>query len=376
MFKIYRKEANTIETYSLWLANIPNIGIMKASALLNYFTTPRGIYEASQRTLQATGLPQKLIDTVVEAQKTTPEHYADILSQKDIEFVSLYSDDYPRLLKEIPEPPLGLYIKGNMPERPAVGIVGSRKCTEYGLLTATKISKFLANHGISIISGMARGIDSFAHKGALETGGHTVAVLGCGVDICYPPENLNLYRKISKTGAVISEYFPGTPSKPHHFPLRNRIISGLSYGVVVVEAGKSSGSLITADRALDQGREVFAIPGNINSSLSLGTNNLIKQGAALITHPEEILEILGLGELLPSETNNKDFPPKTDKTIFLASEEKLVYDCIAKQEMVSITIDEISSKIDIPLSKINYALTMLEIKGFVERLPGGRYTVG
>ncbi|MCL1995810.1 MAG: DNA-processing protein DprA [Defluviitaleaceae bacterium] len=358
------------KSYNLWLANVPGISIMKASALLNYFTTAQGIYEASQKSLYTTGLPQKLIDTILAAKKIAPEQYADILSKKDIKFVDLYDYDYPSLLKEIPEPPLGLYIKGSMPTTNAISIVGSRKCTEYGMLTAVKMSKYLADCGISIVSGMARGIDSFAHKGALEANGHTVAVLGCGVDICYPSENRSLYEKILKTGTIISEYFPGVPPKTHHFPLRNRIISGLSLAVLVVEAGKSSGSLITADKALDQGRDVFAVPGNITSSLSLGTNNLIKEGATLITHPEEIIEFLGLErELLrkkPKKAENNT-PP-------LAPEEKLVYDYIVAQETAPVTVDEIIAKIDIPIPQVNYALTMLELNELVERLPGGRYT--
>lgn len=212
-----------------------------------------------------------------------------------IEEISIESQDYPEQLKEIYGPPLKLYVLGNKQvlKEKSIAIVGARKATEYGKNVAMKISRQLSEKGINIISGLAVGIDSFAHLGTLQENclGKTIAVLGSGLDTIYPKENIELARQIIKAGGcLVSEYQVGTSASKLNFPQRNRIISGLSKGVLVVEAGEKSGSLITAEFALEQGREVFAIPGNINKENSKGTNNLIKQGAKLITSCEEILE--------------------------------------------------------------------------------------
>ena len=359
--------------HNLWLSNIPNITSTKATALLKFFKTPEGIYKATQKQLQATNLPPGIINQVITSQKIDPNTLAQTLHKHNITFTSLYDDPtYPTNLKEIPNPPTGLYIQGKLttiPTQNNIAIVGARKCSEYGILTAVKLAKYFATKNINVISGMAKGIDSYAHKGTLEENGTTIAVLGTGTDICYPAENRNLYQKILATGAVISEYFPGTTPMPYHFPMRNRIISGLSQGIVLVEANKNSGSLITADTALEQGRDVFAVPGNITSRLSYGTNNLIKQGATIVTHPQDVLNNLGIVETTTASHFNEEKNIKPEKN--LAPDEKLVYDCISFEPT---TVDEIYDKLSINLEKIHYALTLMEIKGVVSRLPGGRYT--
>lgn len=363
------------QNYNLWLSCIDGIGIEKASLLLKYFKTAEEIYKAKPVQLKSIKLSTNLIDNIIIAKKTPPEYYSEILSKKNINFISLYDNNYPNLLKEIHNPPLGIYILGNLPLIPYIAIVGARLCSEYGILTAIRLSKYFAKKGIGVVSGMAKGIDSYAHKGALEANGVTIAVLGCGVDQCYPKENYNLYNKINKCGAIISEYFPGTLPKPHYFPLRNRIISGISLGTVIVEADINSGSLITADWALEQGKDVFSVPGNINSRYSQGTNNLIKQGAMLITHPDDVLSALNLDEdqynILENSTAtaNNHFKDNSE-TIFLAPDEKLVYYCMSFEP---VTVDEIAIKLNIDISQIYFNLTMLELKGVIERLPGGRY---
>lgn len=359
------------QLYNIWLCNIQNINYTKATLLLKFFKTAENIYKSTQKQLIATGLHNNIIDAVSEAKKTNPQKLIDILNKKGVHFVSVYEDCYPYNLKQIDAPPLGLYIKGslsNFKNINNIAIVGARKCSEYGVLTTLRLSKYFAQKNMTVVSGMAKGIDTFAHKGAIEANGITIAVLGCGVDICYPKENNNLYEKILATGIIISEYFPETPPLPYHFPMRNRIISGICKGIVVVEANKNSGSLITADTALAQGRDVFAVPGNITSRLSYGTNNLIKQGAIILTHPQDVLNNLNITEV----PNQQNIAHDNLNEKILAPNEKLVYDCISFE---TISIDEIYDKLSLSLEELNYSLTILELKGFISRLPGGRYTI-
>ena len=216
-----------------------------------------------------------------------------------IEYIKRTEEGYPKILNNYERMPEGLYFAGSLPDPDikAAAIVGARSCSRYGSLEAEHFAKVLSQAGVQIISGMALGIDSAGHRGALDAGGKTFAVLGCGADICYPSSNARLYRRIIETGGgIISEYPPGTPALPHHFPTRNRIISGLSDAVIIIEARAKSGSLITADLALEQGKEVYALPGRVHDPLSLGCLHLLSQGAAPALSPEQILSDLGLAE--------------------------------------------------------------------------------
>ncbi len=261
---------------------------------------------------------------------------------------------YPGRLLEIPDPPENLYCIGDVKllEEPSLAVVGSRKCSEYGKQAAMKIGGEAARNNLVVVSGMAKGIDSFGHLGALKAGGKTVAVLGCGVDICYPKENRKLYEQIAAEGLIISELPPGSEPAPYTFPRRNRIISGLSMATVVVEAGTNSGALITAETAAAQGREVFAVPGNITSQYSLGTNKLLVDGARPIAVIDDIFTAMGL-------------TPAVSEALLeeLGADEQAVYSII--RENGEVTVDYICRALDKTPVFVNGIVTVLEMKGLV-----------
>lgn len=288
-----------------------------------------------------------------------------LLEKKGVNFVHHGEPDYPEALENIFDPPPGLFIRGTIfyNGSPAVAIVGSRKATSYGLTVAEKLAGDLARAGITVVSGMARGIDTAAHKGVLSAGGRTVAVLGCGVDVPYPRENSRVMEEIALSGAVVSEFPLKTIPQPWHFPVRNRIISGLSGGVVIVEAAEKSGALITADFALDQGREVLAVPGNITSYLSRGPNRLIRQGACPVQDAGDILEELGLDRLFRVEE------PSVPK-VKLSPEEDVVKKLLSVEPG---TLDQLVDSSGLPAQKVLVALTFLEMKGLARQLPGKLY---
>lgn len=353
--------------YLLWLTRIDGIGIKKQKFLLDTFGNAENIWFARPYELKYKyGINDSLVEKILLSRKISIiEKYKEELYKKGIIFISIKNKLYPSLLKEIHDPPAGIYVKGTLPsdKAPKVSIIGSRKCTEYGVHMAYKLSKDLGKNDFVIVSGMAKGIDTMAHKGAIDGNGKTIAVLGCGANICYPAENRALYESIINNGAIISEYPPDTKPIPGFFPVRNRIISGLSNATIVIEANKKSGTLITVDQALEQGRDVYAVPGNVNSKLSEGTNDLIKQGATLISTYKDVINALGIKE----EQNKENL---TNYGIDLASEEKLVYDCISFEP---ITVNNLVIKLNINLQKIQYILTMLELKEYIQRLPGQRY---
>ncbi len=281
----------------------------------------------------------------------------------DVKIVTMEDKDYPFLLKEISDPPLVLYVKGDLSSsgKYLISIVGSRKCTKYGQTVAQKFAASFARFGIIVVSGLALGIDSAAHSGAITAGGKTFAVIGSGLDRIYPASNKFLAEKIySDYGAVISEFPFGTEPKPFNFPFRNRIISGLSYATIVVEAAKKSGSLITARLAAEQGRDVFAVPGNITSKMSEGTNMLIKDGAIPITEPNDVLTYVSVFKgLFVEEAKSKKFS---------ADEEKVISVLDNSME----TLMGISEKTGISEQKLISLLTYMEVKGLIKR-NGGRY---
>ena len=291
--------------------------------------------------------------------------------------------EYPASLKLISVPPLVLYVCGEILPQDcfSIAIVGSRLASLYGIKTAERLSRELSCRGWTIISGMARGIDTAAHKGALKSGGRTIAVLGCGLDIIYPSENKKLRNEIMLQGAIISEFPLGTPPEKFNFPIRNRIISGFSLGTIVVEAAKRSGALITANYALEQGKEIFAVPGHINSSTSQGTHQILKEGAKLVENADDILEELQpiikshLKKLkqkqakdslkITEDSSHKGLMPR------LNAEEEKIYNFLSSYEAKY--IDEISKELNFPPFRVLTILSMLELKKLVKRLPGQRF---
>ena len=273
--------------------------------------------------------------------------------------IDINSDEYPRLLKEIPDPPKHLYLRGNteLLNTASVSVVGSRNATDYGKWSAEKLGELMAMNCVTVISGMAQGIDSYAHRTVLNGGGKTIAVLGNGVDICYPKTNVSLYKEILKKGLVISEYEDGQMPKKYSFPLRNRIISGLSLVTVIVEAGLKSGSLITAERAGDQGRCVYAIPGNLNRNTSFGCNKLISEGANIMISFDDVLRELDI-KINCSEKEYKD----------ISEIEKKIIGTLREQG--EMTVNDICVKTKMSASQITGIVTVLEMKGYVQTAYG------
>ncbi len=282
--------------YWIWLASIEGLGPVKKFALLNKFETAKRIYNATEKEiLKVDGMSDKIVQNMQKAKDAKLlEKYEKYILKNDIKIINISDDNYPAKLKNIYAPPITIFAKGDISllNSKSIAIVGSREPSKYGIYVAEKFSKELSKEGIAIVSGLAKGIDTFAHVGALSSFGKTIAVLGSGIDVVYPKENAKYYKEISEKGLIISEYIVGTAPESKNFPQRNRIISGLSDGVLVVEARKNSGTMITTDFALEQGKELYVIPGNITSNLSVGTNNLIKEGAKLVTDVCEILEDL------------------------------------------------------------------------------------
>ena len=311
-------------------------------------------------------LDRKIADLICEAkQEFNPDKEIEKLQKLNIGYMTMYDKVYPKILLEIPDHPAVLYIKGDIEVfgNPFLAIVGSRKFTHYGKKAAYDLSRACASVGLGIISGLALGIDAIAHKAALDGGGVTIGVLGCGLDKIYPANNLNLGREIiEKGGAVISELSPGTPPLKQNFPARNRIIAGLALGTLVVEAAEKSGALITAYQSLEYNREVMAVPGNIDSQVSKGTNLLIQKGAKLVQEPEDIFESLNI-ELKKAEERSREILPETE-------EEKVIIEILKSGEKI---IDVIVKESDINIIALNSTLSMMEMKGIVENIGGGRY---
>lgn len=292
------------------------------------------------------------------------------LTENKVKTLSVTAKDYPTNLRYIYDPPLVLYVKGEIiPEdNVAIAIVGSRRATYYGLQNATKLAYELAVKGITIISGLARGVDSAAHRGALEAKGRTIAVLGSGLNIIYPRENERLAQDIAQNGAVISEFALDTPPYRGNFPRRNRIISGLSLGVVVIEAARKSGALITVNCALEQGREVFALPGKIDSFTSRGTHDLIKHGAKLVESSEDIIEELEALKFCQAKETKAENKIKVE--LDLPEEERQIYACLSSEPM---HIDEIMCKVNLSYGKLLTSLLKLQHKKLVKELAGKVY---
>jgi DNA processing protein len=353
--------------YWVALSTLSDIGPVLSRKLLSLFKTPERIFTAGMGDLfSLEGIGINRAKNIKEfSQWELIEKQIKVLEKKGINVVTLNSSSYPEMLGEIEDAPIILYMKGDIEpqDKYAIAIVGSRKPNPYGASVAEKISEELSSIGFTIVSGMARGIDSISHKGALRMGGRTIAVLGSGPDVPYPAENKGLMDKIADSGCVISEFPPGTSPDRENFPRRNRIISGLSLGVLVVEATADSGSLITAGYALEQGREVFAIPGNITAPTSVGTNELIKKGAILTRRAEDIVE-----ELAPVL---KGFIKSKEKAkIEITDEEENLCNLLSGEPK---HVDIISRDGRLPTSKVLEILLRLELKGVVRQTTGNRF---
>jgi len=346
---------------------VRGIGSVRFQQIKNYFGDLSVAWNAPGESFKQAGLPGRAGTNFLRLRKQIDldQVYESIL-EKDIKVLTLLDDDYPRLLREIDQSPPVIYVKGTLTpaDEFAIAIVETRRVSEYGQQITRDASIYLAGHGLTIVSGLARGVDGIAHRHALEAGGRTIAVLGSGVDVIYPPEHRKLAEAISENGAVISDYPLGTQPEGVNFPPRNRIISGLSLGTIVVEAGDKSGALITADFALEQGRDVFAVPGNVLSPASRGTNRLIQNGAYAMVSPQDVLDVLNLSELESIKTARQVLP--ADKT------EARILQVMNFEPM---HIDEICNEVSLPVDKVSAALTMMELKGLVQHVGAMRYAV-
>jgi DNA processing protein len=370
-------------TYWLWLAT--RCGARFGKRLLEQFGSPEAIWQADRQAfVDIPRLNKNKLDALMEKDLTVAEHIqADCLKQ-GIQILTLFDEAYPELLRNIPDPPLVLYVRGTLPDftdRLSISIVGTRNCTRYGKQAAWYFAGNLAQRGVIIVSGMALGIDGTANRAAIEAGGETVAVLGCGVDVCYPWQHKQLMEDIVRHGAVISEYPPGTEPFGKNFPVRNRIITGLGQGTLIVEAPKKSGALISADLALEQGRDVFAVPGDINRPSSAGCNARIRQGAAeLVQEPADILSQYQLTdahtqrELEPVEHAQQPIPkPDSRRETVMRKLEGSEEECIVWRAVHDglETVDAIVEKTGLPAASVLTALTMLEVGQYVAATESG-----
>lgn len=370
---------------NLWFCGIAGVGAKTRKRLRESCGAPENIFQMTEKALREVIQDIDMVNRIVKSRDLRgAEEMLCALESRNIKVIYPGHPCYPARLYHIYDPPDVLYVRGIIRQEShihnsSIGIVGSRKPDVYGREMAGMFARKLAGRGCTIVSGLARGIDSAAHRGALEAGGYTMAVLGCGIDVTYPPENAELYHQIEYSGAIISEYGLGVSPQPGYFPMRNRIISGLSDGVLVVEARKKSGSLITADSALEQGRQVYALPGRAYDQNSEGTNNLIKQGAVCVTEPEDILKDLNIGEgsdmQLQSEimsTKDDDREDTAEKVVknSLAPVEKMVYSCLSLEPVY---IDDIIQHSGIGITNVISILYGLEERGLIKQPVRGYY---
>ena len=344
---------------------VKGIGSVRFKALLDRFGKAEAAWNASPEALAEVGLSRKIIESFQRVRKgVSLEQIWERIQSLGVLVLTWDEEGYPRHLKEIDQPPPVLYLRGSlMPEDEwAVAIVGTRRVTSYGRQVAEEVATSLAHNGVTIVSGLARGVDSIAHQAALNAGGRTLGVLGNGVDLVYPPENRRLASQIIEHGVLVSDYALGTPPDGLNFPPRNRIISGLSIAVVIVEAGVTSGALITASFAAEQGRDVFAVPGNINAPQSQGTNRLIRDGAQPLLSPEDVLEALNLTMVTEHQAIRVALP--TDPV------ESRLYKLLSHEPM---HVDEIRAEASLPIETVSATLAMMELKGMVRQVGGMKY---
>lgn len=365
----------------LALASLPDVGDQRFARLISAFGSPvRVLEEVSSPAFSAQKLPKEAVDAIQDlarnwghrlGQAPGVAQVVEASERKNLDLVCLGTAEYPPSLALLPDPPPVLFRRGPAPlDQHAVAIVGSRGATGYGRLMAERLAFDLARRGLIVISGLARGIDGAAHRGALAAGGRTIGVLGCGVDVVYPAEHRSLMERMAAEGGLLSELPPGTGPVPHHFPKRNRIISGLSLGVVVVEAGDKSGALITANLATQQGRETLAVPGNATSPMSRGPHRLIREGAALVESAEDVLEALGLKQdgprLHPAAFAGSGFPAAQTAD----GAEAKVWEALSGQPADA---DDLVAATGLAAADVQVALMLLEMRDLATALPGARY---
>ncbi|MCR4618441.1 MAG: DNA-processing protein DprA [Lachnospiraceae bacterium] len=365
------------------LCSVPSFNGRLGIDIINHFGSAENLFSADEKTLASLLKPSMFKNLMKADYEDKDNHYS---------FVSIYDEEYPLILKKISDPPLGFWYYGKLPDKklPSVAVIGARDCSDYGAYIAKTIGTYLAKSGVQVISGLARGIDGIAQRAALDSGGYSAAVLGSGVDICYPASNLDTYEKLKKDGCIISTYKPGTKALPINFPPRNRIVSGLCDAVIVIEARQKSGTLITVDMALEQGREVFAVPGRITDRLSDGCNALIGQGANVFLSPEiflcelsELFEAKKEGEYHPKTGHFKPLQLSEDtkkkhrgfsgneENLDISGEEKKVLESLS---LSPITADELSLKLpEFDYATLSMLLMQLLIDGHISQIGQGSY---
>lgn len=351
--------------YWVLLSMVPGIGPVTCRRLVEAFGDAEAAWRAAPRDLARAGVERKPLEALVQLrERVRPEGVWQGIERLQLAVLTLEDDAYPRLLREIVDPPPVLYVRGEL--RPAddwaVAVVGTRRVTVYGRQATARLAGDLARAGVCIVSGLAKGVDTCAHRAALEAGGRTIAVLGSGPDQIYPPENAGLAKEIVQRGALVTEFPPGVPPDAQNFPRRNRIIAGLAKATLVVEAGQSSGALITADLALEQGRDVFAVPGSIFSPASEGPNRLIRDGARPALSAEDVLEELDFRGVAEQQAVRELLP--TDQT------EAALLRLIGSEP---VHVDDLGRQAGLPIAAVSGALTMLELKGLVRHVGAMQY---
>jgi len=353
--------------YWIGINLVKGIGAVRLRALLEFFGDAKSAWEGTPADLRAAGLSKTLIERFLKARSDVDLDalWAEI-AKKNIRVITWNDAEYPARLREITQPPPIMYLRGDFLEEDAwaVAIVGTRRVTSYGRQVTEEIASFLAQNGITVVSGLARGVDGIAHQAALNAGGRSFAVLGSGVDRIYPPEHRNLAEAIIGSGAILSDYPPETPPEASNFPPRNRIISGLSMATIVIEAAETSGALITASFAVEQGRDVFAVPGNIFAPQSKGPNRLIQQGAHPLLNPRDILEVLDLTRVTEQRAARELIPAD-------ATEAQLLKTLTYEPQHV----DDIRAQTGLAVEKVSSTLVMMELKGMVRHVGGMNYVV-
>jgi DNA processing protein len=359
----------TMDARKYWLGfnAVRGIGPLRLRALQAAFDSLESAWHASESELAAAGLDRRAIGNLLAArQHFDLDRMLEAVYRAGASVITLDDADYPPLLRELPDAPPVLFVKGTLldADRWAVAFVGTRRATTYGREVTRQLVASLAGAGITIVSGLALGIDAAAHKAALDAGGRTIAVLGCGIDRVYPPEHRKLAADIVNNGALITEFPLGTEPEGKNFPVRNRLISGLSLGVVVVEAPLNSGALLTADFAAEQGRDVFAVPGNVTSPASAGTNRLIQNGAKLVVSADDILDELNLTRTtVETQTQVRQIAPDSPLEAALA----------ALLEDEPLHIDDLVERSGLPITVVSSTLALMELKGMVQRQEGMTY---
>lgn len=382
------------EIYWQWLCSCPLLTRKEISLLMDYFGGPKQLYEAPGSDLDLFRLTRgKWVGSLTSYKDSCSlDKNSSLLHDRGISFCSVKHPLFPRRLTQLPDCPFGIFYKGGLPDpgQLSVAVIGSRRCTNYGAKMAAYLGCQLAKRHVQVISGMASGVDGMSQKACLEEGGRSYAVLGCGADICYPAENNRLYSRLCQQGGVLSEYGPATPPLPANFPLRNRLIAGLADAVVVVEARRKSGSLITVDMALDQGKDVFAVPGRFGEETSYGCNHLIEQGAQLLVSVDQLLDEIGEKEniLRPSSqiltaeqifARRKQEEQREHALIFggqdhaaeeLSDQERCIYRSLGFD---SKSFDQLMDETGLPMMQLMQGLLALQMKNYIQEVSRNRY---